>query len=77
MASDAWRRSTLSYRERFVDDFVLRVPGAGDGAPALRIAQAPCASAAPRASPRLFGARRPRPLPPAPRATRPETGFGL
>ena len=60
MASDAWRRSTLSYRERFVDDFVLRVPGAGDEARPLFASRRPRARPRPpRASPRLFGARRP------------------
>lgn len=46
MGDDGWRRATLSYREKFVDDYELRVPGAPDDAPPLRIAQAPSASAA-------------------------------
>ena len=77
MASDAWRRSTLSYRDRFVDDFVLRVPGAGDGAPALRIAQAPCASAAAARLPPASSAPAAPSSPPAGSARDPvpETGF--
>lgn len=46
MGDDGWRRATLSYREKFVDDYELRVSGAPDDAPPLRIAQAPSASAA-------------------------------
>jgi predicted nicotinamide N-methyase len=41
----SWRRAALTYNDKFVDDYVLHVPGASSARP-LRIAQAPSASAA-------------------------------
>jgi predicted nicotinamide N-methyase len=46
MGDDGWRRAALDYRSKFEEDFVFAVPGARAGAPPLRIAQAPSASAA-------------------------------
>ena len=44
--TDGWRRAALDYRSKFEEDFVFSVPGALEGAPPLRIAQAPSATAA-------------------------------
>tara|TARA_B110000977_G_scaffold170679_1_gene221606 strand:+ start:25808 stop:26929 length:1122 start_codon:yes stop_codon:yes gene_type:complete len=58
MGDESWRRAALDYRSKFEDDFVWAVPGARVGAPPLRIAQAPSASAAEK---RVGGAGRGRP----------------
>ena len=50
-----WRRAALDYRSKFEEDFVFSVPGALEGAPPLRIAQAPSATAAEK----RLGCRRP------------------
>jgi predicted nicotinamide N-methyase len=55
MGDDGWRRAALDYRSKFEDDFVFAVPNARAGAPPLRIAQAPSASAAEK---RVDGRRR-------------------
>ena len=53
--TDGWRRAALDYRSKFEEDFVFSVPGAREGAPPLRIAQAPSATAAEK----RVGCRRP------------------